>query len=178
MRAIAILVLAAALAGCATNASVHKKPDSVASKPAHDRAVCLMTGPLPAGIEADFHGAGVSNSHWYGGYAGPKRVLADKARASGVDVVADMQHKQVMGFFAVARPRVEGRAYSLRDPDAFDCLAHGGEVYGPSGPGAVSSSLVPASGPSAGYDQCMARVLRIADPALKVEAMSACDEAL
>lgn len=177
MRAIAVLGLVVALTGCATNASVHKKPDSVANKPAHNRAVCFMTGPLPSGIEADFHGVGVSNSHWYGGYAGPKRVLADKARASGVDVVTEMRHKQVAGFFAFVRPRVEGRAYSLEDPEAFNCLVHGGEIYGSRGPITASSSLEPTSGPSADYDQCMTRVLRIADPALRLEAMSACDGA-
>lgn len=134
-----------------------------------------MTAPLPEGVEADFHGIGVSNSHWYGGYAGPKRVLAEKARESGVDVVTEMRHRQVMGFFAVARPRVQGRAYSLKDPAAFDCLAHGGDVYGPHGP--VSRSAVPADGSSVSYDECMSRVLRIADPALRVEAMAACDGA-
>src|SRR5690606_18191894 len=163
MRAIAVLGLAAVLAGCATNASVHKKVDSVANKPAHNRDVCFMTGPLPEGVDADFLGIGVSNSHWYGGYAGPKRVLAERARATGVDVITEMRHRQVMGFFAVARPRVQGRAYSLKDPAAFNCRAFGGEVYGLNGPRSASYAPAPRSEPSAGYDECMARVLRISD---------------
>lgn len=177
MRAIAVVAVAVVLAGCATNASVHKKVDSVANKPAHNRDVCFMTGPLPDGVDADFLGIGVSNSHWYGGYAGPKRVLANKAREAGVDVITEMRHRQVIGFFAVVRPRVQGRAYSLKDPAAFNCQAHGGEVYGLNGLKAATYAPAPIGAPSSSYDQCMARVMRISDPALRLQAMTACDGA-
>jgi hypothetical protein len=178
MRFIAVVASAVVLAGCATNASVHKKVDSVANKPPHNRDVCFMTGPLPEGVDADFLGIGVSNSHWYGGYAGPKRVLADKARATGVDVLTEMQHRQVIGFFAVVRPRVQGRAYSLKDPAAFNCQQLGGEVYGPYGPKAFYNPAPTAITPaSPAYDDCMTRVMRISDPSLRLQAMTACDGA-
>ena len=177
MRAIAVVAVAMVLAGCATKANIQKAKGSVELKAPHDRPVCLMDASLPEGTDAEFLGRGVSNSQWYGGFAGVRKLLANKARASGVDVVADMQYRQVIGFFAVVRPRVYGQAYSLAHPDQFNCIALGGTLYGNNGPLATSFNQgAKATGP-ASYDDCMARVMRITDPALRLQSMAACDSA-
>lgn len=207
MRKLFLLVAVVLVSGCAAKANIHKISGAAKPKPAHSRDVCLMDAAMPEEIEAVFMGRGVSNSQWYGGYAGVKALLAERSRQLGVDVVSDMQYRHVMGFFAWARPRVYGNAYALKNPAAFDCVAMGGEVYAPGAqlptpasqvvrpvaapvttPAPAETALptlapTPASAPtpaaqsSSGqsYDDCMARVLRIQDEALRLQSMSMCD---
>lgn len=202
MRKLLLLAAVVLLSGCAAKANIHKISGAAKPKPAHSRVVCLMDAPMPEDIDAVFMGRGVSNSQWYGGYAGVKALLAERARQLGVDVVSDMKYRHVMGFFAWARPRVYGNAYSLKYPEAFDCVAMGGEVYAPGAklptpasevPKPVAAPVVkaipdalPVSAPSPiqaapvsthgqSYDECMARVLRIQDEALRLQSMSMCD---
>lgn len=202
MRKLLLLATVVLISGCAAKANIHKISGASKPKPSHSRDVCLMDAPMPEDIDAVFMGRGVSNSQWYGGFAGVKALLAEKARQTGVDVVSDMKYRHVMGFFAWARPRVYGNAYALKNPAAFDCIAMGGQVYAPgarlptpasevvrlgatpaaaavpaaqpvSSPAPVQAA--PASTHGQSYDDCMARVLRIQDEALRLQSMSMCD---
>lgn len=202
MRKLLLLAAVLLLSGCAAKANIHKISGAAKPKPAHSRAVCLMDAPMPEDIDAVYMGRGVSNSQWYGGFAGVKALLAEKARQTGVDVVSELKYRHVMGFFAWARPRVYGNAYSLKYPEAFDCVAMGGQVYAPGAKLPTPASEVPKpvakpvaaaapvttpvstpasvqTGPASthgqSYDDCMARVLRIQDEALRLQSMSMCD---
>lgn len=177
MRKLWLLFSVVMMVGCSTTANIQKINGAAEPGPAHDRAVCLLDTPLPKGTAAEYMGRGVSNSQWYGGYAGVRKLLANRAREGGVDVVADMQYRQVIGFFALVRPRVYGDAYSLAHPESFDCIALGGTLYGSNGPLIASFNPTRNSTTPANYDDCMARVLKIQDSALRLESMKMCDGA-
>jgi hypothetical protein len=182
MRKVLILAAATLMTGCTAKANIHTaKP-----LPAHNRTVCLMDKPFPKDVEATYMGRGVSSSETYGGYSGVKALLAEKARMSGVDVVADLHYTQRVGLFAWARPHLYGDIYALKSPETFNCAAYGGQVYAPAGAGmapvtyqpvtnAAPSQVATPSQPPQTYDDCMARVLRIQDEALRLQSMSMCD---
>ncbi|WP_220814987.1 hypothetical protein [Pseudomonas paralcaligenes] len=180
MRKLLVVAGLVLITGCSTTANIHKLKGAAAAKPAHNRDVCLLNTSLPDGIEVEYMGRGVSNSQWYGGYSKVKAVLADRARQGGVDVVSDLQYRQVIGFFAWVRPRIYGDAYALKHPESFNCLALGGQPYSPLGIRPIPpapSSAVATSAPAQTYDECMARVLRIQDENLRLQSMALCDSA-
>lgn len=173
MKGLLVVLIAVALSGCGTKSVVQKQVGSQPALPRYDGPVCLLPSSLPASVEAAFLGRAVANQQWYGGYAKVNQALADVARASGADIVSDKHQEMKIGFFAWARPQVWGYASRLKNPEAFDCAANGGTTYG----GTHTASLPSASRVTEAYDSCMARVLKIGDPELRLSSMSICDAA-
>ena len=167
------LCLVVALTGCGTKSVVQKWEGSQPALLPYAGPVCLLPTPLPESVDSVFLGRAVANQQWYGGYAKVNQALADVARASGADIVGDKHQHMKIGFFAWARPQVWGYAARLKHPESFDCVANGGTVYG----GAIAATATNAARPVETYDSCMARVLRITDPKLRLSSMSICDGA-
>ncbi len=175
MRVIAILSLAALIVGCSPKYHVEDWAGAAPAMKRHGGPVCLLPGPLPAEVESTLLGRARSSQHWYGGYAGVHAGVAQAARDRGADAVVDLHSRQRMGFIAFARPDAYGWAVKLKDPSSFDCIALGGKID----PGAANTSLARAPAVTGGgaYDECMSRVMRITDPALRLQSMAACDSA-
>ena len=178
MRIIVLMIAMAILAGCGSKSTVQKWRGSEEPLPGYSGAVCLLAGSLPENVEFTFLGRAVANQQHYGGYAKVNAALADVARSVGADTVFDLQSKQKIGFFAVVRPQSWGMAARLKFPESFDCISSGGRVYPELGmiPALRATSTAIAPIQAGSYDDCMGRVLRISDPVLRVEAMSACDD--
>lgn len=170
MKGIVILMVVAALAGCSGKSVVQKWKDSSPPLPAYTGPVCLLPKPLPAGVDSVLLGRAIANQQWYGGYAGVNAELVTVARGVGADAVVDKKQRMKIGAFAWARPQVWGEAVRLKDPQNFDCVANGGAVYG-----GTSLAVSPTVNSGETYDTCMARVMRISDPQLRLSAMPSCD---
>ena len=167
-----VVLMAAALMGCSGKSVVQKLKNSSPPLPPYSGPLCMLSKPLPAGVESVLLGRVVANQQWYGGYAGVNEKLVNVARSVGADAVVEKQQKMKIGAVAWARPQVWGMAVRLKDPQKFDCVANGGSVYGGS-----SLAVTPSAKSSETYDTCMARVMRITDPQLRLSSMSACDSA-
>jgi hypothetical protein len=178
MRVLMVFLMAGVLVGCGgTKSVVRPWNGSVDPKPAHQRDVCMLNIPLPEGIEAELLGRGVANQHWYGGHAAVKAALADVSRRAGADVVADLHYRQKPGPLAVVRPEIWGAVYSLKSPETFDCEALGGAIYRANGATTSSQPKRQASSSQDDYDQCIARVMKVKDEKLRLDAMAMCDSA-
>lgn len=181
MKAGLALICLLALAGCGTKAVVQPLKGSSKALPRYSGPVCLLPKPLPPDVKFTPLGRAVANQQWYGGFAKVNRALAEVARSVGADAVVSMRSHMKMGFIAVARPQSWGYAIKLQDPESFDCLASGGRYDGIApvrpAPSARALPAAPATPASPAYDACMARVLRIGDPALRLQAMDSCDAA-
>lgn len=178
MRIIVLIIAMAVLVGCGSKSTVQKWRGSKEPLPTYNGPVCLLPGPLPENIEFTFLGRAVANQQQYGGYAKVNATLADVARSVGADTVFDLQSKQKIGFFVVVRPQSWGMAARLKSPELFDCISSGGRVYPEIGMAPTSRATSTAVAPSqaGAYDECMVRVMRISDSALRLKAMAACDD--
>lgn len=177
MRVVVVLLLAAFLMACGSKSAVQKWQGSEEPLPVYSGPVCLLPGLLPSKVEFTFLGRAVANQQQYGGYAQVNTALANVARTVGADTVYDLRSKQKVGFFVVVRPQSWGMAARLKSPESFDCIAHGGRIYPGTDETSTSSpaaEIAPVSN-AVTYDECMARVMRISDPTLRLQAMTACD---
>lgn len=173
MKGLVGLALVVALTGCGMKSVVQKTKVSQPALPRYEGPICLLPTPLPKSVEATQLGRAVANQQWYGGYSKVNQALADVARASGADIVSDKHQGMKIGFFAWARPQVWGYAARLKNPEAFDCTASGGTVYG----AGYASATPRAPAPAETYDSCMAKVLKISDAQLRLSSMAICDGA-
>lgn len=178
MRIIALIIAIVVLAGCGSKSTVQKWKGSEEPLPVYNGPVCLLPGPLPEGVEYTFLGRAVANQQKYGGYARVNAALVDVVRTVGADTVFELRSKQKIGFLVVVRPQSWGMAARLKSPESFDCIASGGKLYPGLGMAPVSHSNSTATTPvqATTYDDCMARVMRISDSALRLRAMTACDD--
>lgn len=172
MKGIVVVLMAVALMGCSGKSVVQKFKNSSPPLPPYSGPFCLLPKPLPAGVDSVLLGRAVANQQWYGGYAGVNEKLVNVARSVGADAVVEKRQKMKIGAVAWARPQVWGLAVRLKEPEKFDCAANGGAVYG-----GTSLAVTPSAKSSETYDSCMARVMRITDPQLRLSSMSACDSA-
>ncbi|QPI08264.1 hypothetical protein IM687_13760 [Stutzerimonas stutzeri] len=192
MRAIAVVALALLMVGCSNKSVVQKWANSEPAMASHSGPVCFLPTELPDGVESTFLGRAVANQQWYGDYTAVNSALADVARSVGADVITEKRQKKKFGFFAWARPQVWGWARRLDDPAAIDCVALGGRIDPGNGVPLTARKLemaepepeltqidAPEQRVPTGseYDECMARVMRISDAALRVESMAICDDA-
>ncbi len=177
MRAGFALICLLALVGCGTKSVVQPTRDSKPPLPRYSGPVCLLPKRLPQDVAFTPLGRAVANQQWYGGFAKVNHAVAEVARSVGADAVVSMRSHMKMGFIAVVRPQSWGYAVKLKNPEAFDCLANGGRFDGTPPPRPLPTATAPTGPASTAYDACMARVLRIADPALRLEAMGSCDAA-
>lgn len=187
MRVIAIVVLAVALAGCGLKANTFNMDGRgyLGDREPHTRSVCQLDSAIPVDVPYKDIGIVRGNRGFFGGFLPVRQIMADEARQAGIDVIHSMRMRQDVAFRGVfiLRPVGEGVGAKLDSPDTFNCLAQGGRLYPANrgvpiqgGPKAAAPIALPA-GSLPSYDECMSRVLRITDPALRVEAMSACDGA-
>lgn len=176
MKGFAVLCAVVLLAGCGSKAVVQKWKGSEPPMTPYSGPVCLLPKPLPDGVKSVLLGRAVANQQGYGGYAKVKGALSEVARGVGANAVVDQKQKmKLFGWLAAARPQVWGLAVRVDDASGFNCEAEGGRLYLHGERLELSAS---SSGtPSAGYDACMARVMKITDPQLRVSSMSACDSA-
>ena len=176
MKGFVVLCAVLLLAGCGSKSVVQKWKGSAPPMPPYTGPVCLLPKPLPEGIPSVLLGRAVANQQGYGGYAKVKGALSEVARGVGANAVVDQKQKmKLFGLLAAARPQVWGFAVKIDDTSSFNCEAEGGRLY----LHGERLELSSASGvtPSAGYDACMARVMKITDPQLRLSSMSACDSA-
>lgn len=187
MRAIAVVAVAAVLAGCGLKSNTFNMDGRgyLQDRTPHDRAVCQLDSAMPLGVPYKDVGIVRGNRGFFGGFLPVRQVMADEARKAGIDVIHSMRMRQDVAFRGVfiLRPVGEGVGARLDNPEAFNCLAQGGRMYPADrgvpiqgGPRAVSAAALPVGAPGS-YDECMARVMRISDQALRLQAMTACDGA-
>tara|TARA_Y100001951_G_scaffold103734_1_gene113279 strand:+ start:14031 stop:14615 length:585 start_codon:yes stop_codon:yes gene_type:complete len=187
MRVIVICTLALMLAGCGLKANTFNMDGRgyYQDREAHSRSVCQLDSAMPVGVDYKDVAVVRGNRGFFGGFLPVRQVMADEARQAGIDVIHSMRMRQDVAFrgIFILRPVGEGVGARLDSPDTFNCLVQGGRLYPANrgvpiqgGPRAVAPVAAPAVQP-ASYDDCMARVLRISDPALRVQAMSVCDGA-
>lgn len=143
-------------------------------------SVCQLSSLLPEGIKYDTVGIIRGNRGWFGGFAPVRQAMADEARSAGADTIVGIRMRQDVAFRGVfiLRPIGEGVGLRLNDPQSFNCLAHGGQAYPEQGMTPVSRTTEPMIAPVkvGAYDECMVRVMRISDSALRLKAMAACDD--
>lgn len=186
MRVIAVVAVATLLTGCGLKSNTFNMDGRgyLEDRTPHDRAVCQLDSAMPLGVPYKDVGIVRGNRGFFGGFLPVRQVMADEARKAGIDVIHSMHMRQDVAFRGVfiLRPVGEGVGARLDNPEAFNCLALGGRMYPANrgvpvqgGPRAVSAAL-PAGAPVS-YDECMARVMRITDPELRVQSMAACDSA-
>ena len=186
MRAIAIVAVAVALTGCGLKSNTFNMDGRgyMEDRAPHDRAVCQLDSAMPLGVPYKDVGIVRGNRGFFGGFLPVRQVMADEARKAGIDVIHSMRMRQDVAFRGVfiLRPIGEGVGARLDNPEAFNCLAQGGRMYPADrgvpiqgGPRAASLGALPAAPGT--YDECMSRVMRISDPALRLQAMAACDGA-
>ncbi|MES2818510.1 MAG: hypothetical protein V4812_05920 [Pseudomonadota bacterium] len=119
----------------------------------------------------------MANLRTYGSFAPVENALADVVRTVGADTVIDKRMKMKIAPipWGAARPQVWGMAVRLKNPEAFDCVASGGRLYG-NGQRLPPPSAVKAE-TAISYDDCMRRVVGISDSDLRLKAMESCDAA-
>lgn len=181
MRAFAVVGLAVLMAGCGLKSNTFN-PDGhgyATKRDPHTNAVCQLAGPLPAGVGHEVIGLIRGNRGFFGGFGPVRQIMADEARSAGADVIVNLRMRQDVAFRGVfiLRPVGEGMGLKLEHPESFNCLANGGRIYPGAGLAPITQSIVAPVPSVATYDECMGRVLRISDPALRVQAMAACDGA-
>lgn len=187
MRAIAVAALAVTLAGCGLKSNTFNMDGRgyLQDRTPHDRAVCQLDSAMPLGVPYKDVGIVRGNRGFFGGFLPVRQAMADEARKAGIDVIHSMRMRQDVAFRGVfiLRPVGEGVGARLDNPEAFNCLAQGGRMY-PAGRGVpiqggpvAASAVAPPTAVPGTYDECMSRVMRISDPALRLQAMAACDGA-
>lgn len=178
LRGLSAAALVALLSGCGGSV-VQSWEGSQPPLPPYSGPVCLLPKALPADVEYVLLGRAVSNLATYGGFAKVNGRLSEVARSVGADAVIEKRSKMKWAPipWGAARPQVWGFAVRLKDPKALDCEMQGGRLYlngerlPPSNP---ASAELPANAQT--YDNCMARVGKISDPALRERSMSLCDD--
>ncbi len=132
-KLILTLVVVALLPGCA-NRMVGKSKSTkvdeqvVTEGMAHDRPLCLLTSPMPEGVEYEHVADSKANSKHYGSDRGLRDYVFDEARKLGGDVVYNWKSWQRVSFWAWAAPAVSASIARLKDRPSFDCLKHGGKL--------------------------------------------------
>lgn len=187
IRFVAVAAGLVLLSGCGLKANTFNLDGRgyLEDRAPHNRSVCQLDTGMPQSVA--YHDVGIvrGNRGFFGSFLPVRQIMADEARRAGIDVIHSMHMRQDVAFrgIFILRPVGEGVGARLDSPDTFNCLAQGGRLYPANrgvpiqgGPQAVAPVATPAAQP-ASYDDCMARVLRISDPALRVQAMAACDGA-
>lgn len=183
-RVIGLCAAAIVLSGCGLKANTfNENGRGYAYKgDPYSGPVCQLDTPVAGDVEYDVVGLIRGNRGWFGGFGPVRQVMADEARSAGADVISSMRMRQDVAFrgIFILRPIGEGNGLRLKNPETFDCLARGGRIYPANGSAPIypaARTVIASKQADAGsYDECMQRVLKITDPALKVEAMSACDD--
>lgn len=126
-RALAAVLVAAMLAGCAARSRTQRPADSPAVA-SYSGPVCFLTSPLPTDVKATSVGKLLGSKRWYGGTNEVLQVAADEARRSGADVVVNVKTGHRVSVWAWARPVASGDSYRLAEGVTIDCAKLGGTL--------------------------------------------------
>lgn len=132
MTKILILMIAAALVGCAgVKTKTELAPGSV-QVASRTGPVCLLAGSLPEGVTAIRLGRIKATKGTYGETENLMLPIANEARRLGADAVVELQaNVRIRGPlpWRVAAPTGDGFAVKLSNASApFDCAEHGGRL--------------------------------------------------
>lgn len=175
------LCLVLVLSGCGLKSNTFKVGGHsyTEKREPHSNPVCLLPGALPADLDYTVIGQVRGNRGFFGSFEPVRQVMAEEARSVGADAIANLSMRQKIAFrgIFILRPVGEGTAVKIANPLAFNCLAQGGYVYPGNGRPPVRGALAKPGSAAGSYDRCMARVLKITDPKLRLSSMNMCDGA-
>lgn len=135
MNKILILVLAAAVGGCATG-GVKTKTELAGGKHAavtsRTGPVCMLAGDLPEGMHATTIGRIKATKGTYGAVDNLMKPMADEARRVGADAITNLQADQRFKGplpWRYNAPTGDGHAVKFDGSSPpFDCVQAGGQL--------------------------------------------------